>query len=126
MRASTTRRRLPVGPSRPRARCSPASTPSRHGALYHGSTLQLPEGDRTLAEAFQDAGYVTAGFVSNPNIKGGEGGFGFDRGFDEFFDSPVEDTVGLAVIRDSLFGEVVKKLTNLPVQLEVPRTTCTR
>ena len=48
-----------------------------------------------MAEAFRDAGYVTAGFVSNPNIKRV---FRFDRGFDEYFDSPVEDTVTLASI----------------------------
>jgi len=82
--------------------------PSRHGALYHGSVLQLPEGERTLAEAFRDHGYVTAGFVSNPNVKRV---FAFDRGFDEFFDSPVEDTVTLAAIRDSLFGAVVMRLS---------------
>ncbi|RKY17090.1 MAG: hypothetical protein DRQ55_16590 [Planctomycetota bacterium] len=81
--------------------------PSRHGALYHGSQLQLPEGERTLAEAFREAGYATAGFVSNPNIKKV---FGFDRGFDEYFDSPVEDTVTLASIRGSHFGQVLMKL----------------
>ena len=32
--------------------------PSRHGALYHGSSLQLPEGHFTLAETFRNAGYV--------------------------------------------------------------------
>ena len=81
--------------------------PSRHGALYHGSQLQLPEGERTLAEAFRDAGYVTAGFVSNPNLKKV---FLFDRGFDLFFDSPVEDTVTLASIRSSWFGKVLMRL----------------
>ena len=81
--------------------------PSRHGALYHGSSLQLPEGERTLAQAFQDAGYVTAGFVSNPNCKRV---FDFDRGFDEFFDSPVEDTITLASIRGSWFGRVMMKV----------------
>ncbi len=81
--------------------------PSRHGALYHGSSLQTPEGERTLAEAFGDAGYATAGFVSNPNLKKV---FQFDRGFDEYFDSPVEDTVTLASIRGSFFGKLVMKL----------------
>jgi arylsulfatase A-like enzyme len=82
--------------------------PSRHGALYHGSTLQIPEGERTLAEAFRDRGYTTAGFVSNPNVKKV---FDFDRGFDEFFDSPVEDTITLAAIRKSLFGGIVMTLS---------------
>ena len=81
--------------------------PSRHGALYHGSTLRLPEGERTLAEGFQDAGYVTAGFVSNPNIKKV---FDFDRGFDVFFDSPVEDTLTLACIRGTYFGRMLMDL----------------
>jgi arylsulfatase len=82
--------------------------PSRHGALYHGSTLQLPEGKRTLAEAFRDAGYVTAGFVTNPNVKRV---FGFDRGFQEYFDSPVEDTVTLAALRESWGGWLLERLT---------------
>ena len=81
--------------------------PSRHGALYHGSKLQLPEGHQTLAEAFQERGYVTAGFVSNPNVKQV---FDFDRGFDLFFDSPVKDTVTLACIRGTLFGNVLMRL----------------
>jgi hypothetical protein len=42
-----------------------------------------------------------AGFVANPNLKQV---FAFDRGFDVFFDSPVEDTVTLACIRGTWFG----------------------
>jgi arylsulfatase A-like enzyme len=83
--------------------------PSRHGALYHGSSLRLPEGERTLAEAFQAAGYSTAGFVTNPNVKAV---FDFDRGFDEYFDSPVEDTVHMASVRDSWFGKLFKRISN--------------
>ena len=82
--------------------------PSRHGALHHGSTLQIPEGERTLAEAFQSAGYVTAGFVSNPNIKKV---FKFDRGFDVYFDAPVEDTITLSAIRKSFIGSALMSLT---------------
>jgi arylsulfatase len=81
--------------------------PSRHGALYHGSLLHLPEGKQTLAEAFQELGYVTAGFVANPNLKRV---FAFDRGFDTYFDSPVEDTVTLACIRGSGFGAILMTL----------------
>lgn len=81
--------------------------PSRHGALYHGSMLNLPEGKQTLAEAFQERGYVTAGFVANPNLKKV---FGFDRGFDVYFDSPVEDTVTLACLRGTWFGQLLMKL----------------
>jgi arylsulfatase A-like enzyme len=81
--------------------------PSRHGALYHGSMLHLPEGERTMAEAFRERGYVTAGFVANPNLKKV---FAFDRGFDVYFDSPVEDTVTLACIRGTWFGGLLMKL----------------
>ncbi|HEX6885041.1 MAG TPA: sulfatase [Planctomycetota bacterium] len=81
--------------------------PSRHGALYHGSLLHLPEGKQTLAEGFQERGYVTGGFVANPNLKRV---FAFDRGFDTYFDSPVEDTVTLACIRGSAFGAILMTL----------------
>lgn len=76
--------------------------PRRHGALEHGSPLSTPDGMLTLAETFQEAGYVTASFVTNPNIKAA---FKFDRGFDEYFDKLVEDTVTLASIRNSIFGK---------------------
>ena len=81
--------------------------PSRHGALYHGSSLHLPAGMQTLAEAFRERGYATAGFVSNPNIKAI---FEFDRGFDVFFDSPVKDTLTLACIRTSWIGRIAMDL----------------
>ncbi|HVS20116.1 MAG TPA: sulfatase, partial [Planctomycetota bacterium] len=81
--------------------------PSRHGALYHGSSLHLPEGERTLAEAFADHGYVTAGFVANPNIKAV---FDFDRGFDQYYDAPVQDTLTLASLRTSVFGRMLMRL----------------
>jgi arylsulfatase A-like enzyme len=81
--------------------------PSRHGALYHGSLLHVPEGERTLAEAFREHGYVTAGFVANPNLKKV---FAFDRGFDAYFDAPVEDTLTLACIRGTWFGRLLMEL----------------
>jgi len=82
--------------------------PSRHGALYHGSQLHTPEGTSTLAETFRAAGFATAGFVSNPNIKAV---FNFDRGFDLWFDAPAQDTLSLSSLRDSLFGGVLSELT---------------
>ena len=82
--------------------------PSRHGALYHGSELHLPEGHLSLAETMRRAGYVSAGFISNPNIKRQ---YKFDVGFDEYFDSPVEDTIALASMRTSWFGRVLFELT---------------
>jgi arylsulfatase A-like enzyme len=81
--------------------------PSRHGALYHGSLLHLPDDKQTVAEAFRNRGYVTAGFVANPNLKKV---FAFDRGFDVYFDSPVEDTVTLACIRGTWFGQLLMEL----------------
>ncbi|ELZ19137.1 sulfatase [Haloterrigena salina JCM 13891] len=44
--------------------------------------------DRTLiSEAFDDAGYRTAGFHSNLYLSAD---FGYDRGFDEFYDSKTD------------------------------------
>jgi arylsulfatase len=82
--------------------------PSRHGALHHGSSLRTPDGLPTLAESFRAAGFATAGFVSNPNVKAI---FDFDRGFDTYFDAPVEDTVSAAALRDSHFGRLLVALT---------------
>jgi len=82
--------------------------PSRHGALHHGSSLRTPDDLSTLAEAFQASGFATAGFVSNPNVKAV---FDFDRGFDTYFDAPVEDTVAAAALRDSHFGRLLVALT---------------
>ncbi|MEO0651195.1 MAG: sulfatase [Planctomycetota bacterium] len=82
--------------------------PSRHGAVHHGSPLIVADDERTLAETFQAHGYATAAFVTNPNVKAV---FGFDRGFDRFFDSPVEDTVSMAALRDSVFGRLLIQLT---------------
>src|SRR6185436_16124729 len=81
--------------------------PSRHGALYHGSMLNLPEGKQTMAEAFRERGYVTAGFVANPNLKKV---LDFERGFDVYFASPVEDTVTLECMRGTWFGQVPMKI----------------
>ncbi|AGB38029.1 sulfatase [Natronococcus occultus] len=52
--------------------------PSEHGA--HGGHTYLEEDQRTLAEAFADAGYDTVGVSNNTWITEE---FGFDRGFDE-------------------------------------------
>lgn len=82
--------------------------PSRHGALKHGSKLRTPDELPTLAETFRDAGFATAGFVSNPNVKAD---FDFDRGFQEFFDRPVDDSVPNATIRDSVFGRLLIAVT---------------
>lgn len=54
--------------------------PSKHGA--HGDNMYLSEENRTLAEAFSDAGYETLG-VSNNTWVTEE--FGLARGFDTFW-----------------------------------------
>lgn len=82
--------------------------PGRHGALFHGASMRVPPGERALADVFQEAGYQTAGFVTNPNVKRV---FGFDRGFDHFFDSPVEDTPRRAAIRSASIGALISALT---------------
>lgn len=53
--------------------------PHEHGLIANGQILnpELP----LLAEALQDAGYITVGFVSNPFLGRR---YGFDRGFDTY------------------------------------------
>jgi arylsulfatase A-like enzyme len=65
--------------------------PAQHGARGPDGALgaDLP----TLADAFRGAGYLTAAFVANPIV---DGGFGFDRGFDRFYQASRE-FVGKAV-----------------------------
>jgi len=53
-------------------------------ALEHGGFERLSEGRTTLAEVLSGAGYRTAGFHSNLYLSAD---FGYDRGFDEFYDS---------------------------------------
>ncbi len=52
---------------------------SSHGAM--SKTAVLPESAVTLAEVMRDAGYTTAGFVSNVNLAPS---FGFQHGFAEY------------------------------------------
>ena len=57
-------------------------TPLGHGVRDNGAYV-LPEGARSVAEDFRQAGYRTAGFVSGFPLKRR---FGFDRGFDTYDD----------------------------------------
>lgn len=50
----------------------------------------IPGGVAMLAEHFQEAGYVTAGFTDGGFMSGD---FGFDRGFDEWDDAPEREGV---------------------------------
>ena len=56
--------------------------PLRHGLLRNGEPL--PDSAATLAEAFRDAGYHTAAFVSSFVLSRR---FGFDQGFASFDDA---------------------------------------
>jgi arylsulfatase A-like enzyme/tetratricopeptide (TPR) repeat protein len=57
-------------------------TPLGHGVRDNGAYV-LPEGVRSVAEDFRQAGYRTAGFVSGFPLKRR---FGFDRGFETYDD----------------------------------------
>jgi len=64
--------------------------PVQHG-VYSGSSRDeagthsdvLPQDATTLAEAFHEAGYATAAFVKNAQLRRG---LGFEQGFDEYVD----------------------------------------
>ncbi|MBD3856692.1 MAG: sulfatase-like hydrolase/transferase [Acidobacteria bacterium] len=60
---------------------------SSSGGLPFAVQKVLPPGHQTLAEVFRQAGYSTAGFVSNLYVNSI---FGFAQGFD-FFDDEYED-----------------------------------
>ncbi len=53
-----------------------------HSIGYMNGSTQL-EGDKTLAEVFQESGYDTAAFIGNAVIRSG---IGIDRGFDIYDD----------------------------------------
>ncbi len=54
---------------------------SVHG-VYDNDVPALDPNRKTLAQQFKAAGYTTAGFVTGPYLHPA---FGFDRGFDEYF-----------------------------------------
>ncbi|MHC4741726.1 MAG: sulfatase [Planctomycetota bacterium] len=60
--------------------------PTMHGTISHGSIL--PEEATTIAEVFKDKGYLTYGYVANPNLKTK---FRFNQGFDFFDDLLMRD-----------------------------------
>jgi arylsulfatase A-like enzyme len=71
--------------------------PDVHGA--EGRNDSLPEHVATLAELFSEHGYTTAAVVANPNV----GSFyGFDQGFDEFFQLYTRREQGLIDSRESV------------------------
>ena len=68
--------------------------PSMHGATSHGSALS--EKACTMAEVFSENGYLTYGYVANPNLKKI---FSFDQGFDFYDDILMQDKLYYAALR---------------------------
>lgn len=66
-----------------------SSYPSMYGGPEHMSDQRA-----LLAEALSKGGYVTGGFHSNLYLSAD---FGYDRGFDEFYDSKTDPGVGVRV-----------------------------
>lgn len=67
-------------------------------ALMHGGFERISSDRTTLAEALSRGGYRTAGFHSNLYLSAD---FGYDRGFDTFYDSRTDPSV-TAKVRNSV------------------------
>ncbi|MDP6849505.1 MAG: sulfatase-like hydrolase/transferase, partial [Planctomycetota bacterium] len=71
--------------------------PGKHLAVErNGPCTLFQSSQRTMAEAFSSAGWRTAGFSSNPNIRSF---FGFQQGFQQFHESvsmTAEEALGFA------------------------------
>ena len=76
-----------------------STPPAVHGLT--ASNRRLTQGLATLAGAFRQAGYATAGIVSNPLLNGK---FGFARGFDLYDDFTIVNEVGV----DFVEGDTVQ------------------
>ena len=77
--------------------------PDRHGTTLHAHAL--PGELVTIAEILRDQGYLTSGFVANPNLKKI---FNFNQGFD-FYDD--------YLMRDKLYYGVLRELRRKPPYL---------
>ena len=75
----------------------PSILSSVYAMMYGGYERLAPEQD-PIAAVFDDAGYQTAGFHSNLYLSAD---FGYDRGFDHFFDSKT-DPSALAKLRQGV------------------------
>ena len=69
--------------------------PGIHGTSRHVDVL--PEEVTSLAEILQSAGWITYGYVANPNLKAI---FNYDQGFDFFDDYPMREKVRYALLRE--------------------------
>jgi arylsulfatase A-like enzyme len=76
--------------------------PYAHGAVSLRDRLR--PGAATLAELLRAHGYQTAAFVTNVNVGGG---FGFDRGFDQFTYLPEDENRPSLHVRSDAVNEVV-------------------
>lgn len=68
--------------------------PTMHGTTLHGD--KLPDEVTTIAEILKEEGYITYGYVANPNIKSI---FNFNQGFDFFDDYLMRDRMYYAALR---------------------------
>jgi arylsulfatase A-like enzyme len=57
--------------------------------MMYGGHERISEDQTLISEVFEDAGYRTGGFHSNLYVSGK---FGYDRGWDEFFDSAPDES----------------------------------
>ncbi len=69
--------------------------PSRHGVV-DGARQALAPAARTLAEAFHDAGFVTAAFVGSPRLAVGSG---LEQGFDRWVAGGARDAAADAALK---------------------------
>jgi len=79
----------------------PSIMSSTH-ALMHGGFEMMTDRRTMVAEVFDDGGYETAGFHSNLYLSAD---FGYDRGFDTFYDSKTDPSLTARVrqrVRDTL------------------------
>jgi len=80
--------------------------PGQHGAVRGGDIL--PEEVVTLAELFREAGWNTAGFVTNPHLKSI---FNYNQSFDFFNDSLTRDKIFEIAIREVPFYPIIRTLS---------------
>ncbi|MFC1708754.1 sulfatase-like hydrolase/transferase [Candidatus Omnitrophota bacterium] len=80
--------------------------PSIHGVI--SSDYILPDQVTTMAEVFQDQGYVTYCYLANPSLRRI---YNFQQGYDYFDDYLMRDTLFYAVLRNlPIFKHIIKNL----------------
>jgi len=81
--------------------------PRMHGATQRASALSQKV--KTLAELLQQKGFLTYGYVTNPNLKTM---FHFDQGFDFYDDNLIQDKFYYVALRRlPLFNKVISAAT---------------